>query len=503
MAEGAGADTLGSRQDGFRPLDKLNDGRSAQDCIPDDGKTIPIGLTAAEVARRAAAGQTNRSRDNAGRTYGEIIRANTLTRFNLLLGALLAVMLAVGPLQDALFGIVPALNALIGIVQEIRAKRTLDHLSLLSAPAARVLRDGKTTQISGEDIVLGDIIELHAGDQVLADATVLSTAQLELDESLLTGESDAVDKGAADSVLSGSFVVAGKGLCRTTAVGADSYARKLAAEAKRFSLVDDFGGFYDHMAPPAINDIAYGPRVPTIVISPYARPRFISHTTYNFGSTLKFVEQRFGLASLAQYDRNTASIVDLFDFTQKPLPPLVLKARKCPKLSITVNRPATMVSLHLSHGQYVILIRFKDGTVPSVFAPNSAKAVFPGGLTSVANLAPGDSLFAQLMPDPTQAGYYRLSKIEDFNMKHEKLIQAIVDSVDPTQKALVISTGAGRPAITVTTNGSTKIREMDGSRGVFSDILPGHRVRITGNLNTRTDSMFDVSQIQIRYATKG
>lgn len=237
MVEGAGSDTLGSRQDGFRPLHKLNDGRRARDCIPDDGKTIPIGLTAAEVARRAAAGQTNRSRDDVGRTYGEIIRSNTFTRFNLLLGGLLAVMLAVGPLQDALFGIVPALNALIGTVQEIRAKRTLDHLSLLSAPAARVLRDGKTTQISGEDIVLGDIIELHAGDQVLADATVLSTTQLELDESLLTGESDAVDKGVADSVLSGSFVAAGKGLCRTTAVGPDAYARKLAAEAKRFSLV--------------------------------------------------------------------------------------------------------------------------------------------------------------------------------------------------------------------------------------------------------------------------
>jgi Phosphoesterase family len=266
---------------------------------------------------------------------------------------------------------------------------------------------------------------------------------------------------------------------------------------------DDFGGFYDHMTPPAINDIAYGPRVPTIVISPYARPRFISHTTYNFGSTLKFVEQRFDLPSLALYDRNTASIADMFDFTQKPLPPLVLKARKCPKLSVTVNRPATMVSLYFSHGQYVILLRFKDGTVPSVFAPKSAKAVFPGGLTSVANLAPGDSLFAQLIPDPTQAGYYRLSKIEDFSMKHEKLIQAIVDSVDLTQKALVINTGAGRPAITVTTNGSTNIREMDGSRGVFSDILPGHRICITGNLNTRTDSMFDVSQIQIRYATKG
>ena len=166
-----------------------------------------------------------------------ILRANVLTRFNAILGALLAVILAVGQPQDALFGIVLITNALIGIGQELRAKLTLDRLAVLSAPQVRVVRDGAAREIAVADLVAGDWVDLRRGDQLVADGMVRASAGLEVDESLLTGESDPAGKGPGERVLSGSFVVAGSGGYQATEVGAGAYARKLAAEARRFTLV--------------------------------------------------------------------------------------------------------------------------------------------------------------------------------------------------------------------------------------------------------------------------
>ena len=199
-------------------------------------ETSPDGLTAAEVAQRVSRGETNAAGERTSRTYGEIVRANVFTRFNAILGVLLVVILIFGEPQDALFGIVLVANALIGIVQEIRAKRTLDSLAVLSAPKARAVRDGHLDEIAVEDVVLDDLLELRTGDQVPADGVVRSADGLEVDESLLTGESDPVDKPVDVEVMSGSIVVAGAGRFQATAVGADAYARKLATEARRFSL---------------------------------------------------------------------------------------------------------------------------------------------------------------------------------------------------------------------------------------------------------------------------
>lgn len=201
------------------------------------GVTPSSGLSADEVAARVAAGATNVADDRTSRTVREILRANVLTRFNAILGSLLVVIVVVGPLQDALFGIVLVSNALIGVVQEWRSKRTLDRLAVLNAPRATVVRGGEVHEISVEQVVLDDILELRAGDQVPTDATVHESEGLEVDESLLTGESDPVHKRDGDGVLSGSIVVAGRGRVQATAVGADAYARRLATEARRFALV--------------------------------------------------------------------------------------------------------------------------------------------------------------------------------------------------------------------------------------------------------------------------
>jgi cation-transporting ATPase E len=193
-------------------------------------------LAAAEVAQRVERGQTNDSGEKTSRTLGEIVRANVFTRFNAILGTMLVLILVFGSPADGLFGIVLVANALIGIVQEYRAKRTLDQLAVLSAPRARVVRDGSVAEVPIEEIVLDDLVELRTGDQVPADGAVHLSDGLELDESLLTGESDPVLKAQGDQVLSGAIVVAGDGRFQANAVGADAYARKLAAEARRFTL---------------------------------------------------------------------------------------------------------------------------------------------------------------------------------------------------------------------------------------------------------------------------
>lgn len=195
------------------------------------------GLTAAEVAARIARGEVNSGGARTSRTVAEILRANVVTRFNLILTVLLMAILAVGDPQDALFGIVLVSNALIGIVQELRAKRTLDRLAVLTAPRAVVVRESVVKAVAIEDVVLDDLVELRNGDQVVADGVVTTAAGLELDESLLTGESEPVGKVVGDPVLSGSFAVAGSGRFQVTAVGEAAYARRLGAEASKFELV--------------------------------------------------------------------------------------------------------------------------------------------------------------------------------------------------------------------------------------------------------------------------
>ena len=196
-----------------------------------------LGLTTAEVRARRADGQVNRYEATTSRTVQEIVKSNVLTRFNALLGGLLVVILFVGPFQDALFGLTIVANTLIGTVQELRTKRTLDKLAILTVPRVEVVRDGAAKEIAARDLVLDDVVRLGAGDQVAVDAEVLTSRGALLDESMLTGESKPVAKDPGDEVLSGSFVVSGSLVVRATAVGEGAYAARLADEARRFAPV--------------------------------------------------------------------------------------------------------------------------------------------------------------------------------------------------------------------------------------------------------------------------
>ncbi len=199
--------------------------------------SIATGLTDADVAARVAEGKTNDVPNRASRSVGEIVRANVLTRINAILGVLLIIVLATGSLINGLFGILIVANSAIGIIQELRAKKTLDNLAIVSQARPTVRRQSGTRQLPPNEVVLDDVIELGPGDQIVVDGELLEAASLEIDESLLTGEADAIAKSAGDPVMSGSFVVAGVGAYRATKVGREAYAARLAEEASKFTLV--------------------------------------------------------------------------------------------------------------------------------------------------------------------------------------------------------------------------------------------------------------------------
>jgi cation-transporting P-type ATPase E len=191
------------------------------------------GLSHAEAARRL------RERDPleppaTSRSYSSIVRANVLTVFNLILAAFGVLTLAFGDWRDALFvGIIVA-NSAIGIVQEVRAKQALDRLAALVQPTARVLRENEVLQLGVSEVVTGDLVRVEAGDQLVADGRLAEASGLRLDESILTGESEPVVRAKGDDVRSGSFAVEGAGSYVVTAVGPESYAERIAGEARAF-----------------------------------------------------------------------------------------------------------------------------------------------------------------------------------------------------------------------------------------------------------------------------
>ncbi len=199
---------------------------------------VATGLTDAEVAQRVAEGKTNDVPTRAARSVSDIVRANVFTRINAILGVLLVIVLSTGSVINGAFGLLIIANSAIGIIQELRAKQTLDKLAIVGQAKPLVRRQSGTTPLLPSEVVLDDVIEIGPGDQIVVDGEVLEENNLEVDESLLTGEADPIDKDAGGNVMSGSFVVAGSGAYRATKVGREAYAAKLADEASKYTLVN-------------------------------------------------------------------------------------------------------------------------------------------------------------------------------------------------------------------------------------------------------------------------
>lgn len=196
-----------------------------------------LGLSTEDVLQRKAVGLDNKQGFESSRSLATILRVNIFTLFNGVVGSAFILLLILGQWKDALFGLAVVSNVIIGVIQEYRSKRILDKLAILNQSPVRVRRDGGVLPIQIQDVVKDDLIELGAGDQVPADGKLLAVKGMEVDESLLSGESAPVSKIVGDQLLAGSGVVAGIGLARVTEVGRNTYSSKLLGRARVFSLV--------------------------------------------------------------------------------------------------------------------------------------------------------------------------------------------------------------------------------------------------------------------------
>ena len=201
-------------------------------------EAVPEGLSESEVLARRAAGQGNIVPSGTGRTYGRIVRDNVFNFINNVLFALGITLVALGRYLDALVSVgVVLANTVVSLYQEIRAKRMLDRIAVLTRPRATAVRAGVRREVDPSEIVLGDVLELEPGDQIVVDGQMVGRGRMEVDESMLTGESDAVTKASGDPLFSGSFVVNGGGLMEVQKVGMESFAARIAAGAQAFRRV--------------------------------------------------------------------------------------------------------------------------------------------------------------------------------------------------------------------------------------------------------------------------
>ena len=217
-------------------MDEMKFENQGTDQAPGDGLVCRgaeslSGLTSKEVEERMAGGLVNVSHITTDKTTGQIVASNLFTYFNLIFLILAVLLCLVGSYRNLTFLPVVIGNTVIGILQELRAKRVLDKMNMLNAPHAVAVRDGRQIRIPSEELVQDDVVLLSAGDQICADAKVLS-GNLSVNESLLTGEADEIRKEAGCDLLSGSFVVAGQCLARLERVGDASYISRLTAQAK-------------------------------------------------------------------------------------------------------------------------------------------------------------------------------------------------------------------------------------------------------------------------------
>ena len=190
------------------------------------------GLSSAEAERRLA--RLGPPEPPNSRSVASIVTANVFTLFNAIIGGFFILILSLGLFADAIFGVIAIVNSAIGIRQELKAKETLDQLALLVAPRAKVIRDGRLVELLANEVVPGDVVRVEPGDQLVADGPVVDTRGLTVDESLLTGESDGIRKRVGDRMLSGAFALSGSGHYEVDAVREESYAEKIAGEAREF-----------------------------------------------------------------------------------------------------------------------------------------------------------------------------------------------------------------------------------------------------------------------------
>jgi phospholipase C len=259
---------------------------------------------------------------------------------------------------------------------------------------------------------------------------------------------------------------------------------------------DDFGGFYDHVPPPVINDIAFGPRVPTIVISPYARTAFVDHTTYDFNSVLRFIEDVFHLPYLPSY-APVPSIAGMFDFSQPPSKPLILPPQNCPKYNPGLQTWGSLTRLTPTTTGYDLTIEIHGGITAQVFAESSDKAGTNGNSTiPLVDMSPGDHVQVAMAPDPSKAGFYRLNAIVDKSVNTTSKTGKIL-STSTRANSLEIQDSKGA-VIDVALSASSQLLGLTGKSIKLSELSKGWTVSVYGDFDYTSLHMFLVQTVHVR-----
>jgi phospholipase C len=268
---------------------------------------------------------------------------------------------------------------------------------------------------------------------------------------------------------------------------------------------DDFGGFYDHVAPPRLNYISLGPRVPTIIISPYARPHFVDRSRLDFTSILKFIEQDFRLPPLTSLDRKSHSLLSSLNFKQKPLSPLVLAKRACPASDLNIHITVDGTYLRLTHPPYgaELEVRLKGGDIATLLVSSSTTLVQMrnSNRAELSDYRQGDRIVANAIPDQQRALLYGAAVLHDFDL---------VPFGPRTGQVVAVGQGGGdievrfgpRTLLVDLTN-RTSIARRNGRKGSVADLAPGAEVSVTGVLNTRLDEMVRVAAIKVTTVPHG
>lgn len=270
-----------------------------------------------------------------------------------------------------------------------------------------------------------------------------------------------------------------------------------------FLLWDDFGGFYDHVAPPRQDFISLGPRVPSIVISPYARAHYVDHHTLEFDSLLKFVEQDYHLQPLTDRDRRANSLLSSFDFQQSPASPLVLHPRPCPRADYRINRSivGTVVRLHLEHGLHTVVVRIAGNTlVTLLFGPSYSLRDNMQGRLSFGELSVGDSIEAAGTPDPQRALVYTVFNLKDASINPLHNVTAVLNTV--AEDFSSVTATIGKRSVVVNLDKKTRIIRADGSHGSLKDLIGNEAVTLSGPFNAHTMTVVHADEIRVKTGPK-
>jgi phospholipase C len=261
---------------------------------------------------------------------------------------------------------------------------------------------------------------------------------------------------------------------------------------------DDFGGFYDHVPPPSLDYTSLGPRVPTLIISPYARPAFVDHHTMEFDSILKFIEQDYRLPALTARDRHAASLLTSLDMKQRRLSPMVLKKRACPASDRNIRTTVAGTYIRgISHTyDREVLVRLKDGNVATLLlASSNAIRMKHRHAAKLADYRAGDLLWSAARPDPQQALVYGSGAVHDLDLVPFTGKRGIVSTIGQRGNDLTVRFGAR--TLVVDLKASIAIRLVHGQKGSIADLDSGARVYITGTLNTRLKEVVAARSIRV------